>query len=581
MMRTRGSLRWRLPLMICLLLTAATGAFAVVAYQRVQVVLLEASASRAQGAAVQLAALLAPSAENSMQQITRMADLPAVRAYIAEPTAARESAAVAALRAALPVPTTRQTIEIWTPSKTRLLTLARGGGHAGGDAASEAPAGVGPRPIRVIGDTLVLETAVNAGPSSASPAAILLARSEVRGASSIEAIQRMLGDGAVIRIGTPGHVWTDLVRAVGTPSTEAVGVTDPEASKRLGAVVANVTVRSAPWVVSIEQSLDQVLAPAHGLLRAFGLAAVLVVGGAAVAGFLLTGRITKPLAALSNAASSIAAGDYAKRVIAGGNDEIGRLALAFNTMSQTVEDHHARLEARVEDRTRELESFSYSVSHDLRAPLRHVIGFAGLLQRHAADSLDADARRYVGTITTAAGRMSRLIDDLLAFSRMGRTPIAKRRVSLSDLVEEARHEVLAQAGNRRIEWNVGELPETWGDPDLLRLALVNLFSNAVKYTGTRDVARIEVAAARSDGDLIVSVRDNGVGFDPAYASKLFGVFQRLHRAEEFEGTGIGLANVRQVINRHGGRTWADGELDAGATFYISLPLADADNKEQT
>lgn len=575
----RGSLRWRLPLMIGLILATAIGAFAVVAYQRMQVVLLEAAASRSQGAAIQLAALLAPSADSIVQQLTRVANLPAIKDFIADPAPGREAAARAAVGAIQPAPAAKQTVEIWTASGTLLLSVARGGGHAGGEAASRAPAGRGPQPLRAVNDVLVLEAAVDAGAPLGS--AVLVARSELRGASSIDAIQRMLGEGAVIRIGSPGHAWTDLTRAVSTPPTEAMGLTNVDASKQLGAVVANVPVRSAPWVVSVEQGLPGVLAPARTLLRAFFVAAVLIVAGATFVGFLLTGRLTKPLGALSDAASSIAAGDYSTRVDAGSNNEIGRLAGAFNTMSETVEDMHARLESRVEERTRELEAFSYSVSHDLRAPLRHVIGFAGLLERHAAERLDADGRRYLGTITAAAARMGRLIDDLLAFSRMGRAAIAKRRVSLTRIVDEARNEVSAQAADRRIEWSVAELPDVKGDPELLRLAFVNLLSNAVKYTGTRDIARIDISASCENGDVTVSVRDNGVGFDSAYASKLFGVFQRLHRAEEFEGTGIGLANVRQIIHRHGGRAWGEGQLDAGATFHVSLPLAGPDEEEIT
>lgn len=568
----RGTLRWRLPLLICLILSVAIGGFAVAAYQRIQVVLLQAAATRAEGAAGQLASLLAPAAENSLQQLHRLAALPGVRAFISDPTAEREAAARAALEAVQPAAVTKQTIEIWSASGDRLLSVSRGPGHAGGGSASKAPVGLGVRPLRVVNDALVLEVVASAQAPPGSSQVVMVARNEVRGASTIDAIQRMLGGGAVIRIGTPGHVWTDLVRAVDTPPTETIGLTDPEASKGLGSVVANVAVRSAPWVVSVEQGLDDVLGPARTMLGAFAAVAAVIVAAAASVGFLLTGRLTKPLVALSNAATAVAAGDYSTRVQAGANDEIGRLALAFNTMSATVDGMHTRLESRVEERTRELEAFSYSVSHDLRAPLRHVIGFAGLLERHASDKLDEDGRRYLTTITAAAERMGRLIDDLLAFSRLGRAPIAKRRVPLSRIVESARHEVSVQAGERRIEWHIGDLPDVQGDPDLLTLAFVNLFSNAVKYTGTRETARIDVSATVEGDHVTVAVRDNGVGFDPSYAGKLFGVFQRLHRADEFEGTGIGLANVRQVVRRHGGQTWADGQVGQGATFYCSLPL---------
>jgi PAS domain S-box-containing protein len=220
----------------------------------------------------------------------------------------------------------------------------------------------------------------------------------------------------------------------------------------------------------------------------------------------------------------------------------------------------------------ELEAFSYSVSHDLRAPLRHITGFAALLTRSAEGALDSDSRRYLRVIVDAAARMGRLIDDLLAFSRVGRTPLARAMVDLDQLAREVREEVLADANGRTVRWTVASLPRIEADPVLLRLVLVNLLSNAVKYTATRAEAQIEIGArAVKYDETTFFVRDNGVGFDMQYSDKLFGVFQRLHSSDEFEGTGIGLATVRRIVQRHGGRVWAEGSVGAGATFYVSLP----------
>ena len=299
--------------------------------------------------------------------------------------------------------------------------------------------------------------------------------------------------------------------------------------------------------------------------------------------------IAEPLVELAAIARRVSEDrDYSVRSVPHESDsEIRTLVDAFNDMlSQIQSGHrslreaHASLEQRVEERTaalqlvnEELEAFTYSVSHDLRAPLRHVTGFAGLLEQHAGAALDDTGRRYLKTVTGAAARMGALIDDLLAFSRMGRATLSKRRVELADLVREAREEVAVDAGARPIVWDVRPLPAVEADPGLLRPALVNLLSNAVKYTSTRDEARIEVGVADTTSpEVVVYVRDNGVGFDMAYAHKLFGVFQRLHRTDEFAGTGIGLANVRRIIQRHGGRTWAEGAVGAGATFYFSLPV---------
>jgi light-regulated signal transduction histidine kinase (bacteriophytochrome) len=230
--------------------------------------------------------------------------------------------------------------------------------------------------------------------------------------------------------------------------------------------------------------------------------------------------------------------------------------------------------AELDAANKELEAFSYSVSHDLRAPLRHISGFAELLQNHLKDHIDDKARRYLHTITSSAGRMGRLIDDLLAFSRIGRSQLAPQRVRLGDITREAREEIIAQngVGTRTIQWQIDELPDVQGDPAMLRQVMVNLLSNAVKYSAPRPTARIEVGSRREKDEVVVYVRDNGVGFDMQYADKLFGVFQRLHRADEFEGTGVGLANVGRIIRRHGGRVWAEGQVDQGASFYFSLPL---------
>jgi light-regulated signal transduction histidine kinase (bacteriophytochrome) len=222
--------------------------------------------------------------------------------------------------------------------------------------------------------------------------------------------------------------------------------------------------------------------------------------------------------------------------------------------------------------TSELEAFSYSVSHDLRAPLRHVTGFATLLQKTAADRLGETETRYVRTIVDSAARMGRLIDDLLAFSRMGRAPLARRRIQLDALVREAQSELQGSATETPVEWAIHPLPEVEGDPAMLRLVLVNLLSNAVKYSAGRDRAMVEVGEdGSSSNETVIYVRDNGVGFDMQYAHKLFGVFQRLHSSDEFEGTGIGLANVRRIVQRHGGRVWAESTVNRGATFFVALP----------
>ncbi|MBI3885800.1 MAG: PAS domain S-box protein [Opitutae bacterium] len=242
---------------------------------------------------------------------------------------------------------------------------------------------------------------------------------------------------------------------------------------------------------------------------------------------------------------------------------------------------NAELDQRVRARTaeleaanQELESFSYSVSHDLRAPLRHITGFIEMLRARAEPVLDGESRRLASNIASSAERMTRLIDALLGFSRLGRADLRKVRVSLEALVRGARLELRHESRDRKIVWVAEKLPEVDGAPALLQQVMINLLSNALKYSRGREPARIEIGARADAQEVICFVRDNGVGFDMRYAEKLFGVFQRLHYASEFEGTGIGLACVRLIVHRHGGRTWAEGAVDGGATFWFSLPVAD-------
>ena len=280
--------------------------------------------------------------------------------------------------------------------------------------------------------------------------------------------------------------------------------------------------------------------------------------------------------------------DYAKlyKYVAGALGLMGLFAYWNRRMAaeirrrRAVEESLRKSEESLVAANKELEAFSYSVSHDLRAPLRHVSGFVQLLQNNAKGKLDATGMRYVEVIAGAAKRMGELIDDLLSFSRMGRAQMHLETVPLGPLVEECRKELEPETQGRKIEWAIGALPEVKADRPLLRQVLANLLGNAVKYSGKREEARIEVAAKTEGGETVVSVKDNGAGFDMKYADKLFGVFQRLHGENEFEGTGIGLANVRRIVVRHGGRTWAEGEVGKGAAFYFSLPAAPAEAEKE-
>jgi len=234
--------------------------------------------------------------------------------------------------------------------------------------------------------------------------------------------------------------------------------------------------------------------------------------------------------------------------------------------ARVVEEGNAALRAA----NAELDAFSYSVSHDLRAPLRAIDGFSHIVLREDEGELSDSQRRYLGLVRDNAKTMGDLIDDLLAFSRLANQPLERRQASTLDLVTEVERELSAGHDGRAIEFTNGDLPIVEADPSLLRQVFVNLISNAVKYSQHREPARVTVDSERRDGELVFLVRDNGAGFDMRYSEKLFQVFQRLHRAEDYPGTGVGLAIVHRIITRHGGRVWADGEVGTGATFYFTL-----------
>ncbi|WP_313214730.1 sensor histidine kinase [Stenotrophomonas acidaminiphila] len=269
------------------------------------------------------------------------------------------------------------------------------------------------------------------------------------------------------------------------------------------------------------------------------------------------------------------------------DDEVVLMTVSDVTLQRAVqlrvEELNRQLEGKIEQMAevnRELEAFSYSVSHDLRAPLRHVAGFSDKLARHLGEDADERSRHYLQVIGDSARRMAALIDDLLVYSRLGRGAMRLQPVDMQSLVADTRalldSNLRAEAGAdgtvRDVQWNIGPLPVLVADENMMRQVWLNLLGNAVKYTAGREHALIEVSAQQlPDGGHQFTVRDNGTGFDMQYAGKLFGVFQRLHKASDYPGTGIGLASVRRVLTRHGGRIWAEAQVDQGATFHFILP----------
>ena len=332
-------------------------------------------------------------------------------------------------------------------------------------------------------------------------------------------------------------------------------------------------------------------------IRLYGSMALMILAGSTLAALGLSAflqkRISQPILALAGTAREISGRkDYSVRAEKTSNDELGVLTDSFNDMLTQIQQRddalrekeerlstlNAELERRVQERTaelteanRELEAFTYSVAHDLRAPLRHIAAFSQILQEELGDKMPQSAADLSNRIRGAIQQMGRLVDDLLNLARIGRQELRRQPTELPPIVEEVIASFKSEIENRKIEFRVGDLPVVKCDPALMHYVFINLISNAIKYTRPRDHAIIEIAQAAGNGNgQTIFIRDNGVGFSMQYADKLFGVFQRLHRAEQFEGTGVGLAIVERIIRKHGGKVWAEAEPDKGATFYFSI-----------
>jgi signal transduction histidine kinase len=398
-----------------------------------------------------------------------------------------------------------------------------------------------------------------------------------------KALTGLAGGDVTLLVGNAaGDPWTDFATIVPAPP-EYVRTSPTPVRYERGEMkrAAAAPVPGTPWMVVAELPSRIVVAPARAYLLSMAPFAALIALIGALVAWWGSRRLTVPLREMTTAAEALAAGDLDSRAPVVRGDELGRLAQAFNAMAEQVARSHHHLEAQVAERTQalagtnaELESFSYSVSHDLRAPLRAIHGFARILLEDHLAELDPEAQRLLGVIDQNTRRMGQLIDDLLAFSRLGRQDVALLSVEMQELTHEVTEDIRRAEGERAepVEIRIGALPPARGDRALLRQVMSNLLENAVKFTRGRPNAQIEVGSRPDGGQTVYYVKDNGAGFDPRYADKLFGVFQRLHRADEFEGTGVGLAIVKRIVQRHGGRVWAEGIVDAGATFYFTIPI---------
>jgi signal transduction histidine kinase len=398
---------------------------------------------------------------------------------------------------------------------------------------------------------------------------------------SVTQLSQLLGANAVLHFGnSDGTLWTDMAKTVPPPPFDihaAKGIVTYDQPGLGKAIASAMPLPGTKWIILVALSRSLILEAADRLLYwIIGFGALLVAVGMLVA-WLISRNFTRRLDRLSQATAALASGDYTSPVTIDRQDELGKLASAFNSMAKQVIQAQHLLEQQVRDRTKELEtankeleSFSYSVSHDLRAPLRAVSGYAIMLKEDYEDSFDAEAKRIIGNIISNVKMMGRLIDDLIAFSRLGKREVARRNVDMKALAEACTSELLNGWPEEKFNLVVGDLPSCSGDEDLIRQVWLNLIGNALKYSSRTADPLIEIGSTGNPNEVTWFVRDNGAGFDMKYADKLFKVFQRLHSQEEFEGTGIGLALVRRIIDKHKGRVWAESTPGTGTVFYFTL-----------
>jgi signal transduction histidine kinase len=592
--RKRRSLAVKIPLLMSLLLLAALAAVSVASYIELRNGLVELAAERLQGASTQMANVFGMSARQRINGMQQLMQQPAVAAYLQTRDASHEAPIRDAIRRYLGNAIDTADVELWDPQGTRIFAAGSAFTELGSGALAEhlalVKAARGPviGPLRLEGDRLLYPVAARVE-AAGELLGFIVERRRISNASQTQSIITLLsgliGNAASIVIGNQdGSAWTDLSDTVGGPPITSSGGARLWEYQRDGLAPMYAwasPIPLTPWLIAIEMPRAAVLQPARRfLLRSIAIATAVLLIGAAI-GWLTTRRITTPLRKVTEAAEAVADSRPHVQVRIDRQDEIGRLADSFNTMAKRVELARMDLELQVELRTselraanRELEAFSYSVSHDLRAPLRAIAGFVQILDEEHRATLDDQGRHYLGRVKVNAQRMGELIDDLLAFSRIGRTTMVRQTVDLTAIAETIARDLIAASG-RSIELKVSSLHPCFGEGALINQVFVNLISNAIKFTAKVAHPVITIGCS-SNGVNTYFVRDNGVGFDERYAEKLFGVFQRLHRSDEYEGTGVGLAIVHRIITRHGGRVWAEGKPNEGATFYFTLPSATPD-----
>ncbi|MFT3676887.1 MAG: ATP-binding protein [Chitinophagaceae bacterium] len=585
--RTSNSIQWRLTLLICLLLLTVVLAYSWVSYTKIKQASIDVSKTRLESLSTQLGSIFGQSAQSVVSATRVAAAQPAIKQFLQS----RGKDSVSAARKGLQLLLQDTT---WTMA---LLTTANGEVLLSSDSTKTAPATAdivlnlsGTRP-----DTGIIGKIYHADTLMYYPVAatVFNGRERVgylvrwrRMQTSPQAVlqfSQLLGEDVKLFIGNAdGSLWTDMQKPVGfipadlQQSSKELPVYKRSDGQQLLASVK--PVNHTKWRVMTERPYKKIIAPASAFLQMALSTGIVIIAIGALLAWMISRSITRPLQRLAVATTAIEGGNYATAVSVESRDELGQLARMFNAMTEKVQLSQKNLEEKVQRRTaqleatnQELEAFSYSVSHDLRAPLRAVSGYAMILKEDYTEKLDEEGNRILHMIVSNARMMGLLIDDLITFSKIGRKESQYRPVDMKLLVESCIQELQPIRGNHSLNIKTGDIAPCYGDGNLLKQVWMNLISNAIKYSSKEQNPVIEIGSRTESDRIIYFVRDNGVGFDMKYADKLFGVFERLHSQDEFEGTGIGLALSKRIIHKQGGEIWAEATKGFGATFYFSIP----------
>ncbi|HVU98248.1 MAG TPA: ATP-binding protein [Puia sp.] len=577
------SIRQQLPLLICLLLIVVITLFGSISYLGVRRASIAIGEQRLQSLTQELSSLFQQNAHSlaaATQKLARQDDI--VNFFPGDAAAGIGSNGAPKALEKMLADTMTVRAEM-RDSRGGLLLAA--GRNVSADIAGEFPPAKPDSPfigrIYLSGDSMFYPSIARIY-RGASPEGYLVRWRPVRTSpKAVVQLSQLLGTKAALYFGNDdGTLWTDMLKPVTNTSPtvrklrKLLHYSGPN-----GKVIGYTTsIPGSRWLIMVELSEDLILEAANRFLYwMLGIGAVLVIGGSLIA-WLISRSVTRRLDRLIHATTVIADGDYSSHVPVDRTDEIGKLAASFNTMMTQVRHTQEQLEDKVQRRTqeleavnKELEAFSYSVSHDLRAPLRAVSGYTMMLKEDYEHTFDNEAKRITGNILSNVKMMGRLIDDLIGFSRLGKRDVRKELTDMKQLAEACVEVLLPAWPDVGFRLDIGPLPTCMGDSDLLKQVWMNLIGNAMKYSSRQAEPQITIGATTDPAGTVYFIRDNGAGFDMRYADKLFKVFQRLHSHEEFEGTGVGLALVKRILDKHRGDIRAESSPGNGAVFYFRIP----------